>query len=271
MRTDAEIEHEVEALLIEQARPMPADVLETVLGRFPAHPQVAPAGRRSGWLARMTLAATVGVVAVLAVFGAPVVVDQVGALLSSRPADGGPETTMRWDAMRQFSAAPDERNPAPDGYGHPLVFSYLYDGGFVHDPSHYVLLRIFESGTVQRWHEPAIDGLYVGWSEGIGRLELQPSGGGAEGHAAIVAWRSPVDAAVLLSGEVEVDASCGDGIRFSIDRGAQTIETFGLPIGVRTFTQTLEVSTGDTIYLIVEPGSSSRCDTTWLSATFETQ
>ncbi len=269
MNSDADIERAVESVLDEQAKPMPATVLETVLDRVARRPQLAP---RSGWITwwrRVSLAAAAVIVVVVA---GPLVANQMRDLILNGPA--GPSATgeaLHWDAVLQFRSSPEPANPANDGYGNPIVFSYLGDAGAVHDPSRYTLLPAFEAGDLQRWYDPEVDGLSVAWRSGASRLELRPAGGGATGHAAIVAWRSPIDAAIRLAGSVEVDGSCGDGIRFSVDRGSETLETFVLESGPRTFSLGLQVRTGDVLYLIVEPGADSRCDTTWLTETIDTR
>ena len=270
MRDD--IERRISHRLERDARPLPPDALESVLERIAATPQLAPRRRDAGWLPRTALALAVTGVAALALLIGPQAVERIGSLLPNGRAPGAlPNEAMHWDAMLQFRAAPDQANPAGDGYGNRLVFSYLQDDGQPHDPSKYRLLEDFATGEIERWYDPALDGLSVGWVPGAGVLQLQPAGGDANSHAPIVAWRSPVDRAVVLSGTVEVDATCGDGIRFSIDRGAETLEQLTLSRGVRVFSHELNVTTGDTIYLMVEPGSSSRCDTTWLTATIDTR
>jgi hypothetical protein len=254
------------------ARQLPSDALGSVLERVATTPQLAPRRRDAGWRSRTALALAVAVVAILAVLIGPQAMDRIGSMIPNGRAPGPVvNEAMHWDALLQFRGAPGQSNPAGDGYGNRIVFSYLDDSGNPHDPSQYRLLGAFATGELDRWYDAGGDGVSVGWVPGSGVLQLQPAGGGTDSRAAIVAWRSPVNRAVVLAGEVEVDATCGDGIVFSIDRGAETLETFHLGGGARVFSHELNVAAGDTIYLIVEPGSNSFCDTTWLTATIDTR
>jgi hypothetical protein len=178
---------------------------------------------------------------------------------------------MHWSGVLQFLESPNQQNPAGDGYGHSAVFSYLRSGGSVHDPTGYLLLRDFASDGIDRWYDASVPGLYVGLERGASRLELRPSGGGDEAHAAILAWRSPVDASVAVTGSIEVDAACGDGILFSIDKGTGVVEQRTLANGIAQFTDDVEVMTGETLYFVVDPDANDHCDTSWLTVDISTR
>jgi hypothetical protein len=85
----------------------------------------------------------------------------------------------------------------------------------------------------------------------------------------IVAWRDPFGGPITVSGLVEVDAACGDGIDVSVDQGGRTIEQFSLSSGTRPIDLVIVMRRGETLYVRVEPGSSGNadCDTTWLTLT----
>jgi hypothetical protein len=179
---------------------------------------------------------------------------------------------MHWDAMLQFRENPIQLNPAPDAYGHAVVFSYLRSSGPAHDPAEYVPLPEFEAEAIQSWYDPEFGNLLVGWAPGDDMLTMHPYGGGSDIRAAIVAWRSPVKASLSVTGSLEVDATCGDGIVFSIEHGTRVFETFPLPSGSRTFEHDVEVFyAGEVLYFIVEPGADSRCDTTRFNVTIDTK
>ena len=274
MRSDEEIERLVEDWLLDEAEPMPPPLLEAVLDGVSRRPQDRPASAlRFRWLTRpLATAAAVAVVVLAGVVIAPSALHELRAVW--RSVTGTPSSApMHWDAMLQFREYPNQLNPAPDGYGHTMVFSYLRSSGPAHDPAQYVALPAFERQGLQRWYDPAFDGLFVGWAPADdGMLTLHPYGGGVDSRAAIVAWRNPVDASLTLSGRVEVDGTCGDGIIFSIEHGSRVFETFALPNGSRTFEHVVETfQAGEVLYFIVEPGANSECDTTRFNVIIDTR
>lgn len=274
MRSDEEIERLLEDWLLDEAMPMPQPLLEEVLDAASRRPQErARAARRFGWLARPLASAIVAAGLILvAILIAPKVIPQLQAVW--RGATGTPfGESMHWDAMLQFREYPDQLNPAPDGYGHFMVFTYLRSSGPTHDPAQYVPLPEFERQGLQRWYDPAFDGLFVGWAPADdGLLTMHPYGGGVEGRAAIVAWRNPVDASFRLSGRVEVDGTCGDGIIFSIEHGTRVFETFALPKGSRKFEhEVAPFQAGEVLYFIVDPGANSQCDNTRFNVIIDTR
>jgi hypothetical protein len=272
VKTDADIERDLAALLDEDARPMPQHVLEAALEGIARRGQVRP---RSGWIPRLAVRDSValGVVAaaaiIVTVFVGPNLLPQLQGWLTELGAGGA---RMQWDAGLQFR----ELNPAPDAYGHRIVFSYLRSDGVGHDPQTYVPLGAYEERPEgSYWYDPAFgdpstDGLSVGseW----GAMTLRPGGGGRDAYAAIVAWRAPVTAPIGIHGRVEVDASCGDGITFTIERDSEVVHVIGLSKGAGPFEVLLErVNSGEVLYFIVDPGDDSRCDTTRLDLTLETR
>ncbi|MEX0710450.1 MAG: hypothetical protein WD116_04520 [Chloroflexota bacterium] len=272
MRSDEQIERLLKDWLVEGAEPMPQAVLEEVLDGVSRRSQEQP-GTTTGfrWLTRRaTSVAGVAVMILVMIIIAPSVVPQLQATWRS-VTGAGPEP-MHWDAMLQFRENPRQLNPAPDAYGHTVVFTYLRSSGLAHDPSQYVPLPEFESEGTESWYDPALPGLYVGFSLGDDMLTMHPYGSDVDSRAAIVAWRNPVDASLRLSGRVEVDATCGDGIIFSIEHGTSVLETFALPRGSRTFEHDTDpFFAGEVLYFIVEPGADSQCDTTRFNVAIDTQ
>jgi hypothetical protein len=135
-----------------------------------------------------------------------------------------------------------------DSYGNLSIWSYLHASGGVHDPTRYVRFAEFDGGARDAWIDPAHEGLAVGFVLGDDALTVEPWGRSpTESEAAIVAWRDPFGGPIAVSGLVEVDAACGDGIDVSIDRGGRTIEQFSLPNGTRAIDLALEMSRGETL------------------------
>lgn len=266
---EREVERELEDWLEEEASPLPEPVMTSILEGVARHSQLGRSRAldftRPGWRT-FGVAMTAGL-AVLAVVAGPAFVRDLAALIGSRSSVGQPaQEAMHWDAMRQFR----ELNPAPDGYGHTNVFTWLYATGQDRDPARYVPLSDFQVAE-NRWSEPTIPDLYIG---GIveDSLRMHPGGGGSDSQAAIVAWRAPVEAPLVIAGRIEVDASCGDGIIFSVEHGSETLERFVLRQGSQAFSIPVETfGQGEVLYFIVEPGADSACDSTWLTATIDTQ
>jgi hypothetical protein len=268
--SDHDLDRELADRLARRARPASPRVLDTALARIRTVPQARAA--HGAWMDRAVLAVALAGVLVLAVLAGPPAVDRLAGLT------GGPRQTgassqpgMLWSGALQFRAAPNQQNPVGDGYGNDDVFSYLRNGGSVDDPVGYLVLPDFASDGIDRWYDPNVPGLYLGLGPGPNRLELRPSGGGDTSHAAILAWRSPVDASVTVTGSIEVDAACGDGILFSIHQGVTTIEQRALANGTVQFTDDVVVRTGETLYVLVAPGANDQCDTSWLTVDIATQ
>jgi len=268
-----DVERMIEDWLAEEASPLPDPVMTSIVDGLARHSQVGrrrvPDLSRGPW--RITTAAMAAVLLVVAVAIGPGLIRDLSTLLGSRSGAGPPDAdAMHWDAMAQFREYPIQLNPAPDGYGHTNVFTYLYATGLDHDPGRYVPFSDFQVAE-NRWYEPAIPDLSVGGTF-EDSLRMHPAGGGVGGHAAIVAWRAPVDASLLIEGQVEVDASCGDGIIFWVEDQSEVYERFVLSEGSQAFSIAVHAFLqGEALYFIVEPGGDSACDSTWLTATINTQ
>lgn len=285
--SDRDVERELAETLERTTRSLPEHVLQqsvTAALRSDQVPAQGPHGRAT-WLRRGTALAA-AVVLVLAVVSAPSVFGwlrnldlrlPVGSVASTTPSAGSPSPSaaMQWDAMLQFR----ELNPAPDAYGHRFVFSWLRSSGAEHDPATYVPLPEFEEtndGTV-RWFDPEFDslgsgGLYISFPPGEDHLHLHPWGGGPDIRAPIIAWRNPEDASLTISGTVEVDGTCGDGVIFSIEHGPDVFRE----MTVRSTRQTFELQVdilhaGEVLHFIFEPGANSDCDTTRFNVAIRTR
>jgi hypothetical protein len=272
MKSDEEIGRMLENWLTETAKPMPQPILEGVLDGVSRRSQDRAGITPFRWRPRLLVPAAFALAVIL---GMTVVLPRVIPELQAmwRNATGAEaHEQMHWDAMRQFREYPMNLNPAPDAYGHAVVFTYLRSSGPAHDPAQYVPLPEFDSGATQTWYDPEFAGLFVGWAPGDDMLTMHPYGGGVEARAAIVAWRNPVEASLRATGTVEVDATCGDGITFSIEHGTRVLEAFALPKGSRTFVHDVApFHAGEVLYFIVDPGADSRCDTTRFNVIIDTR
>ena len=285
MTSDRDIERELAELLDRTAKPLPDHVLHESVRAALRSDQVRARGRFGRvTVLRQATGLVLAVVVVLAVASAPSVIGWLGNLdlrlpvgsgASPTPVPGTPAAAMSWDAMLQFR----ELNPAPDGYGHRFVFSWLRSSGPEHDPATYVPLPEFEEtedGT-QRWFDPEFDGpgigqLYIGSPPGEDHLHLHPWGGGADARAPIIAWRNPEDASLVLSGTVEVDGTCGDGVAFSIEHGPDVFQAMTVRSGRQTFEIPVDIfHAGEVLHFIFEPGANSDCDTTRFNVQIRTR
>jgi hypothetical protein len=175
----------------------------------------------------------------------------------------------RWDAVEDFPLAPHEENPGRDRYGNP-TWSYLYSTVKLHDPTLYRSLPEFH----------VVDGNNQWWSFGLraDRTVIPPLAGVNSGqrlmvfhpdigHYAILGWRSPYTAKVSITLQLRfadptVQAG-SNGIVWSIDRGGSTLQTQVLTPGNEArAAMTLDVSAGDTFYLVIDDRDDSRWDLT---------
>lgn len=270
-RSDADVERILEHWLEDHAAPLPAR-LGGELADVPAHhTQRGSRGRMAGaW--QGWRAATTGVSAILvvtAIVAAPALIGELRSRLgSAAPSAPPPATeTYEWDALLNFL----DRNPARDAYGHDVVWSYLYGHAGDPDPTRYLPLSAYQAEPMPRWYQPTIEGLYLGTSPGGDLLQMHPAAGGGEGRSPILAWRSPIDETSLtITGTVEVDGSCGDGITFRVDHAGDTFRSIDLQSGRERFSIPVErLVRGGIIHFIVDPREDSRCDTTWVSILIE--
>jgi hypothetical protein len=83
---------------------------------------------------------------------------------------------------------------------------------------------------------------------------------------AIVAWKSPVNGKVSVTGSfTDIDPVCGDGVLWSIDKGATTIRSGDLPNGgSASFGFVESVRKDRVLYLTVDPKAEYSCDGTRL-------
>jgi hypothetical protein len=91
---------------------------------------------------------------------------------------------------------------------------------------------------------------------------------------AVVQWTSLFDANVkITSGVADLDASCGDGVRFYIDKGTTELNAMTLVNGNAVMLQpiTTRVTFGQNLNFIVDAGKDGKsdCDTTQLVITIE--
>jgi hypothetical protein len=81
---------------------------------------------------------------------------------------------------------------------------------------------------------------------------------------AIVAWKSPVTGTVRMMGSfADVDANCGDGVLWSIDKGRNTLRSGALANGgAASFALATAVKKNQVLYFIVHPNAEYSCDST---------
>jgi hypothetical protein len=88
---------------------------------------------------------------------------------------------------------------------------------------------------------------------------------------AIVAWKSPVKAIVKVSAAfTDLDAACGNGILWSVDKGGERIVKGDLPNGgSQTFViPSVAVLAGQVLYFVVDPKDGDYiCDATQVDVT----
>ena len=83
---------------------------------------------------------------------------------------------------------------------------------------------------------------------------------------AIVAWKSPVNGNVTVTGSFrDVDPACGDGVLWSIDKGSKTLQSGDLANGgAASFSLVTAVKKDQIVYFTVDPKAEYSCDSTKL-------
>src|SRR5436305_7950983 len=200
------------------------------------------------------------------------------------PAPHAQGATLTWNFTQDFSAT---ANPAPDSHGNTGVWSYLQ--GTAHNPATYSLLpqpvaNQCNNHAVDFWNTasgyPAV-AHNRGTTTATCATATIPAGQGfvhpSSAGPAIIGWKSPITGTVSITGSVvDDDALCGDGILWSIDKGATILASGGFANGgSQAFSAgtggsslaSRAVSAGDKLYLLVLPKGSFDCDTTGVNLT----
>jgi len=275
MRSDQEVERLLEDWLTDEAQPMPHDVLENLLDAVARTGQESHCRAGPVWLRSrpMGLLATAAVVILLVVAGG-LTVDLIGSLDPTESASAG--TPATWDPSADFDLASPRRNPGPDQYGNPAVWSFLRTPGAEHNPASYFLMPDFADPLPtfggEAWYDSDYLNLLIGMRAAADALYLHPWTDGTTSKHAILAWTSPISGQVTVDGTVAraqhtCPAEAGD-IIFSMDQGAVTLEETVLGFAQNAeISLTTSVAVGESLYFIVDAGPDANCDGTELRVT----
>jgi|SRR6516225_933717 hypothetical protein len=93
-----------------------------------------------------------------------------------------------------------------------------------------------------------------------------------EAGLGIIGWKSPLTGSVNMAGFFsDLDPNCGNGIIWSVDRGAQKLATGTIANGgpLQTFSRTgVSVFAGQILYFVLDPnGGDYFCDSTGVDVT----
>ena len=214
---------------------------------------------------------------------------------SAMPGHATSKTATVWNLASDFATAPNQANPNPDQFGNPGVWQFL-SATLDHNPAGYQRLGEYITNRfgvpgLQGWQgstvsggdldklphvsintrndNPAAPG--IDWPAGTVMVHPLPD------RAAAVGWRSPINGHVMIEGGVvDASAGCGDGVTWSIDRGAATLTGGTVPNGGSQIFSTgtggaaplldISVRKGDQLYFLVGPGPNGDhgCDSTRL-------
>ena len=87
---------------------------------------------------------------------------------------------------------------------------------------------------------------------------------------AVVAWRSPVDGFVNVTGTFTVLQSGTNGVIWSVDKGSTTLKSARLLSGSVSFSlRKVQVNKDDVLYFTVDPNGDSNADNTALQVTIK--
>jgi len=206
------------------------------------------------------------------------------------------DNQQAWILASEFRLSPNQANPNPDNMGNTDIWYFMQSGSLVHDPATYSLLPNFFPDALyvpglQAWQGSVISSgdkgklpmiginatgvfqhvLTLSWPAGAIMMHPLPD------QLAVVGWRSPVTGTISITGSfADIDGVCGDGIVWSIDKGAATLANGSFPNGgAQNFAAGsngaslagVSVNQGDFIYFIVDPNNGHGCDSTGLDVT----
>jgi hypothetical protein len=196
-----------------------------------------------------------------------------------------PQACTDWNLASDFRRYPNQENPSRDACGNPGVWQYMSA-----DLSRqaYALLPYFTTSVIgvpglHQWHgtyynapedyHPHVTINATGADHGTwpaNAVYVHP----APSEMVVVAWRSPLDGAVSVSGSVAdppIGVGCGDGILWYIDLNAVNLASGSYPDGgAQDFRDgtggdllaNISVSQGDMLYFAIHPGGDFCGDTT---------
>ena len=195
-----------------------------------------------------------------------------------------------WSLANDFSSAPD-KNPAPDAFGHPGVWSFLASNASKHEPSTYSKLGRFTRDQfriagLDSWGgntNPSADP-----NDYLPQVSVNVSGTTKDHHGidwpdhavlahplpdsmAVIGWKSPITGTVTSAGTLTLaqQPSCGNGIAWSLDLGSKTLAS-GIAAGSApaSFQHTIAIRTSDQLYLTIDAYQHNYyCDSTLIKWT----
>jgi hypothetical protein len=194
----------------------------------------------------------------------------------------------KWSLSRDVRAT---NNEISFNQGSNQVWYFMESASLNHIPPTYSFLPTYFAPCVSGPDTPLVNGLGC-WEEPAHTTDLNPKVGvnftnqtqfliptvGVPPHAfflhpapdrlAIVAWKSPLNAAVSITGAfTDLDPNCGNGIRWFIEKGTQRLAFGDLPNGGnQSFSvSNVIVSSGQVLYFLIDPNKGDNsCDTTML-------
>ena len=201
-----------------------------------------------------------------------------------------------WILATDFRLSPDQENPNPDSYGHTNVWYFMQSSSLDRDPQNYSLLPYFTSNAfliqgLEQWHgtegsssnndlNPSIGINATGTTQYPTTMTWPPNTirvHPTNSKLVIIGWRSPINGSIVITGSFsDIDATCGDGILWYIDKGATNLAYGSLANGGEQNFQegvngdqlsSVTVSQGEFIYFIVHPNSGWWCDSTGVDIT----
>lgn len=224
--------------------------------------------------------------------GTPVTNPDTGVVVTTPSIPEGPTTPPTQpppDYVLQWKLAVDYRthpgtNPFADYRGGPKVWS-LREGSSRNGD--YQLLPTysarFVASGVSAWHDdtagcmrtPVIAANTINAPASMCNAQI-PSNATmvhpSSSQMAVVAWTSLFDGTVnISSGVADLDPSCGDGVRFSVDRGTTELSAITLTNANALMLDpiTTPVTFGEPLFFIIDAGlaGDAACDTTQLVVT----
>jgi hypothetical protein len=207
-----------------------------------------------------------------------------------------------WNLYNDFRTSPNQANPSPDSCGNSAVWYFDRSLAATHDPSQYAPLDTYTDNFSSA---VGLDGWFNSTPDLLphilkntntsavtlstvtipaNSIDVHPGSGVDSTHGSyfVLGWRSPITGSINVAGGVtDNDPHCGDGIKWSVDvfkNQSNTILNDGSYTngGSQQFAQgsggagsmtNVPVSSGDTLYFVIDPNVDYFCDSTGLDVT----
>ena len=152
------------------------------------------------------------------------------------------------------------------------IWWFMENRSGIHDPAKYIKLPNYKNPCYDTidpinkpvcWQDSQVSFPPLVEINGAGSYRGVPLVHPGQDTPVIVRWKSPVTGIVNIAGTISsIDPTCGDGVGWSIENGADIIRSGILPNGegAAFFATDISITAGASLYFIVNMNGSTYCD-----------